>query len=295
MASLMRFTVAAIAALLLLAGCEPAPTDLHIRTEQIVVHSVLVEGAPTATVLLMRMETLPATGGMIGVPVDGATVQITAGADTVTLAQHGTTGSCLLYMWQPDTGLEALCYGGAVPGGIRAGTSYGLRIRLPDGRLITGSTTVPAVPLLFEPGEGATYAVRRTTNPAFVGDTLRVRWQGVAPGQRAELFTASSGPPCGVMLPFGEQFFGSIDASGRTAIQLLPMVGCPDGQWPASLPAVIALAVYDENYSRYASKVWNSSSVHHGDAAAGLEGAHGVFGATAQARRNVTFTLPSAQ
>jgi hypothetical protein len=287
---------ATLAALLLVAaGCQPAPTELRFADDQVVLHSVLLAGADAAAVVIMRMERGAEDDRFSRLPVHGAVVQLIAGADTISLVAHANAPDCELLIWMSAEPVAAACYAAPVPGGIRAGDRYKLRVRLPDGRMITGATTVPALPVLVEPGTDAVFTARNTGAPPSDEQAMRVTWEPLPAGHRAELFTVSLNEVCVVMLPEGLQFGRYLHVTGRDSVSVAPVVACREGGLPASLSADVGLAVYDENYSRYATDGWASSSVRDTGAAAGVEGAWGLFGAVAQVRQRVLLVLAPDQ
>ena len=169
----------------LLAACELATETVASPVPRVVVHAVLnpdedeqvilVESSLTgrfAVDTTLRFDPIDPirTGG--GEPIENAEVRLFAEGDTVGVRASETQ----------------VVRAGSGPGGtgrysvfrqqlvIMPGASYRLRVRTPDGRVVTGETRVPSAQAGWRPGDG-----RRTQTVALnrSRDTLQLTWPAV--------------------------------------------------------------------------------------------------------------------
>ena len=192
-----------ITALFVAAACTFDEKAVAVQPPQIIVHAVLDPGTQEQEVLVerslsgavtvredMRFDSDDPinTGG--GIPVSGADVTIT-GPDGVARAfQAPVPGRPLTY----SSGRYIAALGpGPVPGAppLRRGVRYELRVRTPDGAVVSGTSIVPD----FAPGS----ATARLDIFNRDRDSVRVTWRSVR-GARSYLLRAES--PFGAFLLF---------------------------------------------------------------------------------------------
>ena len=192
-------TLAAIA-------CTFDQQSVAVQPAQVVVHAVLDPGTSDQEVLVERTlsgavsidddqrfdpEDPINSGG--GIPVGGAEVTITGPDGPVRGLEAPASGRPSTY----STGRYIVRYavGGATIGAppLRRGVRYELRVRTPDGTVVTGTTVVPNIPP----------AVTTARLDAFNRDrdSLRITWPKV-PGARSYLIRAET--PFGVFLLFSD-------------------------------------------------------------------------------------------
>jgi hypothetical protein len=293
MSKALRLLVLAVT----LVACEPDATALTFDRDPVVVHSVLEAGATSAAVLVARIQRNAAPGdGVTGVPVTDAQVRLIAGTDTVILTRPQNGRPCRASYQTPPADASVGCYTAELPAGVQAGSEYRLLIRLADGTLIRGATTVPHAPVFTQPTAPAELHVPRTPGGEVSTDTLQLAWSGAAAAARLEVRVMTVIRECGVTLRHVTGLFGSdiqysglmaIDVTGRQSASIAGyMIACAQNVTFDRGPGSLMLTAYDANYSRYVLNRTRARPLH--EAAAGIDGAWGVFGALATAHRDVT-------
>lgn len=288
-------TRAALAALLVAApGCDPipAPSEPVATDWQLQLHSVLLAGAESATLLLTRVRPT-ATGGTLLEPVPDATVRLSGGGVAAELRASASAAPCGGGVSDPAPApsLAPGCYTGRVPGGIRAGEAYELRVDLPDGNLIRGRTVVPPVPSLLSPTAGAHVEVpRRYGDP--LGEPLRLEWAAPAAARIEAAVRPLS--ECRAAVASDREFaVASVELTGPQPERLwVTGVVCPGADAPTGEhPAELVLTAFDSTYARYAREALDPNQLPRDRAAAGITGAVGVFASAAQARKPVSLVV----
>jgi hypothetical protein len=293
--------------LLLATGCTRAPAVFDYTEEHVALHAVVAAGMPTVSAMVTRFT--PGTRALQ--PVSGVELQLLVGTDTLPFAEVPLNGiSC--------TGEEALaesfsgagCYRATVPGGVRAGGSYALRARFPNGQVATGALTVPEVPTLLAPSGEVRVGVRNR------GQILIEQVDGIRASARLASFPVRWTRPEGaarieVMLGAGTVFRGGQRVPGAQcmlrqtggaerdviAFDSLTLalfeVSCRQGgnfvAWD-SIQARLAVTAFDSAYARYADEVLDSrrrEAVRAPRVSAGIQGVLGLFAGAAAATRDV--------
>ena len=187
------------------AACTFDQQSVAVQPSQVVVHAVLDPGALEQQVLVER--TLSGsvdigknqrfdpqdpinTGG--GVPISGAEVIVSGPTGDFTGLEARAPGHASTY----STGRYLLSFGTNNNGAripLQPGARYQLRVRTPDGTVVTGSTVIPQTSA-FIPGSRLD-AFNRDR------DTLRLTWQDVA-GARSYLVRIET--PFGPFLLFSD-------------------------------------------------------------------------------------------
>jgi hypothetical protein len=271
-----------------LVACEPEPTAIRFDHEPLVVQGMLIAGDTAATIAVFRAGAPDVwNAGVASRGVTDAVVMITQAADTFTLG-HVPGAQC---RYSPSAGNpDRGCYSGSIPGGVQHGRKYELTVRV-GAATVRGSAEVPQPPVLREPGAG--FAITAPSSLDGSGaDPVVVRWDGVAPDALAELNLRTATQDCGVTLRVGPLFMGStLRLTGPSAITFsVAHVGCSQGVPTGTVPALLTLSAYDANFSRYV-RSQTGGAVREVDAAIGLTGAYGVFGAVASTRRDVSLLM----
>jgi hypothetical protein len=301
--------IATAALLLAAAGCSflRDPSPIEALGENAVVHAVLVTGADTVQVLLVRVGagSDPATG-------ENVTVRPIVGAE-VRLGDVRLTGSAPCYSrhdyggQQPNEQLQtAGCYTAVLPGGVRPGTAYALRVSLPGGGTIEGQATARAALSIRDPQPGARLHVRPPSeNPQMIA----VRLSG---GEGAAAVSVDFLPlaafrggsvvanaVCSVAYPRGIEL--AVDAEGvvRTPVYAADCVErtSPNGTGdrpfrPDSLRARLRVTAFDSAYVRYLAQT-GENSVSVREAQVGVTRGLGLFAAAARADRDIVL-IPCA-
>jgi hypothetical protein len=294
-----------IGSLLLLAaaltGCTRDPLEVTPAEDQLMVHGVLEAGVDTVVIRLT--ETRARQRGLAAATrgVRGAAAELSGGGVTVPMREYsGAAGGCWGMLTTGSDPDNPGCYLGVVPGGVRAGGSYVLRIDLPDGRQIRGETSIPASPELLRPVEGERWHFADVPESAVpVADPQVLRWRS-EPAVAAltlsllsdSVFHAGTSVPhsgCGV-------YMGSVRYTQHVdSITWRPPLFC-DG-WggsqggpqarPDSLDMRLRAVFFDTAFVRYQGLAEYGGTVRRSEAAVGLKGAAGIFTAAAVAERRV--------
>jgi len=266
---------AAVAGLLLVAGCELEEIVVPLGRETVAVHAILTldSAATTQYVVVERSITgtveIPDEDSLRGfprppLPILGAAVVVTRD-DSVALRFSESTVPGV-YAIPPAAGA----------GFLAPGREYRLRVDLPDGRQVRGRTRMPAFPVVTGmPAEGADFDRDR--------DTLRLRWTGAEGTDQVfvqvrprdlqrrltlALFTDSSG----ITLP------------GNLPTPVLSDT-LPPSVWVAGTYQSLTVAAMDTNFFDYVRTA--NDPFTGGGYLNHLEGAIGVFGAVAPVNRTV--------
>ncbi|MFL5616848.1 MAG: DUF4249 family protein [Gemmatimonadaceae bacterium] len=247
-------------------ACTFDEKAIAVPPPQVVVHAVLDPGVQAQQVLVER--TLSGTvdirknqrfdaddpintGG--GVPISGAAVTIT-GPDGTFIASEAL---------EPEKGRAYGAGRYVTPFGtfVRPGASYVLRVRTPDGTVVTGRTTVPTSSTL-----GTSSRVDLFNRDH---DSVRIAWRGVA-GARSYLVRAES--PFGPFLIFTDSTHVTLDGDLRNYFaSSLERVFIPGARQRVTVSAV------DSNffdYYRSRNDPFTGSGIINR-----LEGGIGLFGA----------------
>ncbi len=295
---------------LLAAGCgfQREPTPIELTGEQLMVHSMLEAGSETVSVLLTRLDPRTALLDRGSRPLSGADVRILNGADTVRLAEAAAGFSaCLTDASSRDGGPSTAgpgCYAALFPGGIRAGSRYGLLVTLPGGGVIRGEAVVPDTVALLRPAPGTRVDMPAPQNQfAPPVSRIPVQWEGRdqagwtggmslglreagiyredervsegicnLPVQLGSFFTAQLADTLSIPVPYAYCFTNS----GNTQREI---------PWD-SLQVRLLVTAYDSAYVRYRS-AHRDRMVEINQAAVGVTGALGLFAGSATAERRI--------
>lgn len=284
-------------AVVLLSACRHDPlAEVELR-ESTSLHAVLRAGSDTAAVLLLRYDPRSAEPFQ---RLSGADVAISSAGELARLreAPEGFR-DCVRSrdVFLPDPAIRSGCYAARLPGPIRSGESYRLRVALPGGDSVTGAVVVPAAPVIVSPAEGL---VIRTPPPGQLlvppSSRFTAKWTVPKDVARIEVGLVTSavfwqgrrlaGAACIVSAGFPEEDHTSADS----LVYSIGQVGCQRGSEPVqwdSLAVRLVVTAYDTAYARYAAEVLSNGSVRGGRASAGIQGAFGVFAGAASDERHL--------
>ncbi|HEX8671795.1 MAG TPA: DUF4249 family protein [Longimicrobium sp.] len=281
--------IAALA--VLVAGCELArdPVTIDVERRELMVHSVLEAGSDTVAVLLTRVAVEGDSVAPSAQPVSGAAVRITGGGESVLLGE--ASARCLA-----DAG-AAGCYTGIVRGGVRAGETYALDIRVPGGEEARGSARVPLAPVGESPAAGARIGVRRRPERVPAA-TIPVRWRGAGGAGRIgvglvlrTLYPRTLDiPPSSCTIPQNTLWRSPATDTATLVLYQPALCHTPEGPVePDSVRAGILVVAYDSAYARYEELVrtYPGKPLQRDRFAAGVTGALGVFAGVARAEREI--------
>jgi hypothetical protein len=306
-----RIATAALA--LAAAGCSflRDPSPIEALGENNVVHAVLVTGADTVQVLVVRAGpgTDPATGESVTVrPVTGADVRLASGAGDVRLTESAPCYLGYDYSGRvPDEQLQTQgCYTAVIAGGVRPGTAYTLRVGLPGGGTIEGQATARAALTIAQLQPGARIHVR---SPNESPQTVAVRLTGA--GGAAAVYvdfltlaafrggSAVSNAVCSVVYPRDLQLEANAEGVVRTDVYGAHCVertnpnGTGDRPFrPDSVRARLRVTAFDSAYVRYVRQT-SEDAVSVREAQVGITNGLGLFAAAARADRDVVI-IPCA-
>lgn len=283
-----------------LAGCDSAGTPTGPRKvfqERVVVHSVLMAGADTVSVVLTSTSSFfSGDGRSTSKTLSGATVRLVAGGDTIPFVEQAELlNRCAVRRSPTDPRLGTGCYLAALPGGVQAGATYELSIETVAHGTVRGRAKVPTAAVLLEPVALTELTVADQSHwRGEVRDPVMVRWHGAEPGRRLELSLRTRAEGCRVAFSVGWRYGENIGvelAGPDTASLHSRWLFCPGGEPAESYPADIYLTVYDSAYTSYMShlRIYGSTPRHR--AAFGVEGALGVFAGAATTTVPVTLVV----
>ncbi len=293
--------------LLLAMGCTRAPGVFEFTEEHVVLHAVVAAGMPTVSAIVTRFT--PGTPALQ--PVPGVALQFITGTDTLPFQEVTSDGGTCAAEEGFDVRFNrAGCYRVAIPGGVRAGGSYALRARFPNGQVASGAVTVPEVPTLLAPLGGIRVGVRNRGEVRIeqVGDlralaplaSFPVRWTRPEGAARMEVTLGAgtvfrggqrvSGAQCTLLQTGGAE--RDVIAFDSLTLALFE-VSCRQGgnfvAWD-SIHARLAVTAFDSAYARYADEVLDSrrrEAVRAPRVSAGIQGVLGLFAGAAAATRDV--------
>ena len=278
-------------------ACE---SGVEVMDDFRVVTAVLVAEADTVK---GKVDDVVATTGL-RTPVESAEVTVTGPGGPVSLSWvpgPACVDEPLLPMVRGHDG----CHRAPLPQPVEPGAAYDLVVDPGDGALITGRTRVPPVPVLTileEPWFRYPLAhpwipVSMEWDPDPGVGRMEARIAFLRAHRRGGAWTTSHCeaepcPPEACRALLGEPLVH--DPRSGPAELRLSNIGCPF-DWD-SLAIEIRSTAYDTAYARYIRQVGSASiGVRLANAAAGLDGALGIFGAAASASDTVHIQREPAQ
>jgi hypothetical protein len=294
MALLIRLRAVASAAVMavLAAGCEfiRPPTFVPADPDQLLVHAVLVAESDSAAVLVTRVGS-----GHNGQPVSGAQVRLIGEHGQAVLAEVVGDGvPCWPHVIPPEA--RTGCYVAALSASVRAGAEYRLEVDIPGGEQVRGRTVVPAPATMLAPEDRLRIESESVTAGHLRGlQSVLVRWSVPGPVTLAGWVERGWAPErddlrCGTTLqrPYSPQRPELETDSAWVGIEVYSCTSVMDPTVPLradSVEVTLGVTTYDASYLAYVEDAENGLSREQ--ASRGLEGAFGVFGSAATARRRV--------
>jgi len=305
-------SLGAALALVLLSGCERAPTVIEVPDETVMVHAILEVGADSALVHVAtaRLDARaqhgiavdPARdvrGELRGAGIEGVLEEAPPHMRCIALRDdHApTAGSGEPPATRAADGEEG-CYLVRFPEPIRAGETYEMRATLADGRVVEGVVDMPHPPKIVHPAPTTVVPVERTPFGYAGVETMQLAWkagegtawiniaarvtsaiiegQAMEPGECRFLGTGRmEAAPGEGSAPFSLVVAGCerTDAAGQVAR-------------PDSIHADLLVIAHDSIYQRAMHTQW-AGSLRQTDASIGLRGAVGFFSGEAAARQPI--------
>lgn len=294
-----------------LSGCFREPDILHVDDTIPSVFSVLMAGADSAVVLVVRPAEASGPGRVIGHEgVGGAEVRISSGGDTTWAAEMTDQCTAAFVGNQAPGG----CYRATFTEPVEPGQEYHLEILLPDGGRITGQTTVPQPPRILEPAAGETVVASCDSPDSCYGqrptypdqEFVPVAWVPMVwelpPGVRRVIPTLEET----TTFHDGQTYTGGCELGrifARFGAQAEPGAAADSLPWPVlniqcleealqpgrfdSIRARMSVYALGPTYTAYLNALAGGNTVREARASHGLSGAYGVFGATTPAHRTL--------
>jgi hypothetical protein len=304
----MEVLTRALAAMALaaLAGCSflREPTPVEAMGEQPSVHALLLTGSDTVKVLLQRVGASrnPNLEAITAAPITGARVRLVAAGQEFPLAESpASIPGCVPRAQGDDSpATRAGCYAALLPGGVRPGAVYGLRIALAGGGTIEGETT--ALPALRLDGPAAGSRIRvagRFAGPTGENTVIRVRTSGAegAPTAAVELVPrvayargqAFTRFFCQVEYPRGAPLPRSAGGALEVTVYGIGCASLPGSNEPFrpdSVRATLRVVAFDSAYTRYLEAQESDAALAR-EVTRGVKGALGLFASAARAEHDV--------
>lgn len=274
----LRSRLALLVSVLTISACELAEVTVAPPAARAVVHAVLNPDATEQVILVeasltgridindsLRFDPLDPIRTAGGEPITGADVRLLTGSDTIGVRAPETLAA------GRGTGRYAVARS-ALP--IVPGRTYRLRIRLRDGRELTGETLVPSAPTGWIPGAiptGAPVVLNRST------DTLRLSW---SPTADARTYGIRVETPNGPWFLFSDSTRFALSGTLRNFFaQGLPSVWSPGFEQVATVVAVDR-NFYD--YNRSGNDPFGGTGL-----ISSVRGGIGLFGAVRAVERRI--------
>ena len=272
---------------LIACACVPDPTTVPAG-EYLIVHAVLVAGADSARVLVVRSDEQSLDPSLLE-PVTNARVRIVHANDTTTLT---SSVACLRTSMQPgQSATTAGCYSAALPGGVRTDEQYELLVDAPGHPSVRGSTRVPAAPAVAQPVPHSELGYRPQVGRDSA-EYITARWSISRAGELVDLRFVSMTSSC--LIPVGQPHFGAgldrIMIRGTDSVTVAPIdVRCDGIAAGDRHAAALSVTSYDAHYSAYLRpRTTNTQGIPFTDAAIGITGGFGAFGSAASTLVPVT-------
>jgi hypothetical protein len=267
-----RFLPALLLPLAALTACDLTEVTLTRPEDVILVEAVLRAGDTIQTAWLHR--TLGTNGGG---PIADASLIVREAATGTAMRFDMVEDSLCMTPAEPSRPGSGACYAArGAPDMVKPGTRYTLELRVPDGRRLAGTTTVPATFELVRPARASCTLTPGTSleltwtgaagTSVYIGETrltglaAALRQAGVpvnAPDGAIDLLALAIGATDTTMAFPGD--FGLFDRFDPELFELL--LAIRDGL-PPGVAADIAIAAADRNYVNWVrGGVFNPSGV----------------------------------
>jgi hypothetical protein len=284
MTTMMRRPLAC-ALLLGSAGCLREPDPFEYAEPSLSVHGLVRMGETEVAVSILRG---------VGEAGPGATVTLDDGTTTVTLARAANDSACFSPYGAFDPALAVGCFTAPLAAPIAPGSRWRLDADVQPDYTVTGTTAVPALPTIVRP-----LARERITYHPPSGEpavSFTVEWQTAAAprvlvrvGEGSAYHGGNRLPGVRCVFPqLGEVEDAAIgQPSGSRRIDVLDVLCATPtaslAQWDSVVTEVMVTA-FDSAYAEFAL---HGESVTRARPGAALQGAYGVFGSAATAKREI--------
>jgi hypothetical protein len=258
-------------------ACQNPAAPQPIFEHHYVVYSVLRMGSSSVEVVV---EEWPVGGGSVA--VSGATTSISGLGETTVLLEGASGAWCQLSPLGAPIFSPPGCYTATLPQPVAALQPYTLEIELPDGTLIVGHTTPPALPDFRAPPDTveAPYGITPDGLPVAIAPTEVVAAPGASRIDVGFSITAGADPNTCVAQATVEPYLSpALTESHDFLFWNLHCDGAPVA-WSV-LDLQLHAAAYDANYASYLRMALEGNAFSGTDATFGLVGAVGVFGSAA--------------
>lgn len=276
----------AFALLLGAAGCLREPDPFEYVEPSLSVHGLVRAGDTEVAVSILRG---------VGEAGPGATVTLDNGAAAVTLARAASDSTCSGPFGVHDDSQTLGCFSAPLAAPVAPGSRWQLHATVQPDYTVTGTTVVPELPTIVRPLARERIAYHAPSNEPAA--ELTVEWQTAAAprvvvrlGEGSAYRNGSRMPEvhC-LLLQSGdpeEAAVGQPSGSRRIPVQDVycasPTVS-PVVQWD-SVVAEVMVTAFDSAYAEFAL---HGESVTRARQGAALQGAYGVFGSAATAKREI--------
>lgn len=275
----------AVALVLAAAACVRKPDPFEYTEPALSLHGMLRAGETGVYLVLFRSAT---SGELEDV---NAQVAVSGGGTTLPLTRaSGQPSACFPPEFVPINDPYPGCYTGTLPQPVAPGSRWTLAAAPAGGPAVTGSTTIPTLPVVPTPAAGTRVLFSGSMEPA----QFDVQWQ--TPGAaRVEIRMGQ-----GVAFDNGARVEGSTCLVVHRELQAI--VGQPSGtrrmhledvfcykgpgpelEWDSAAVPLMVTA-FDSAYADFALHGRGVTTGHRG---ASLQGAYGVFGSSATTRREI--------
>jgi hypothetical protein len=278
---------AALACALLLgaAGCVRKPDPFAYVEPSLSVHGLIRAGDTEAAVSILRG---------VGEAGPGATVTLDNGATAVTLARAASDSTCFGPYGAHDDSQTLGCFSAPLAAPVAPGSRWQLHATVQPDYTVTGTTVVPALPTIVRPLVRERIAYHAPSNEPAA--ELTVEWQtAAAPRVVIRLGDGSAYHNGGrlpdvscLLLQIGDPEEAAVgQPSGSRHIHVQNVYCASPTTSPVQWDSVVTEVMVTAFDSAYAEFALHGESVSRARPGAALQGAYGVFGSAATAKREI--------
>jgi hypothetical protein len=275
----------AFALLLAAAGCVRAPDPFEYVEPSLSVHGLVRAGDTEVAVSILRG---------VGDAGPGATVTLDNGATTVTLARAASDSTCFGPYGVHDDSQTLSCFSAPLAAPVAPGSHWQLHATVQPSYVVTGTTVVPEIPTIVRPLVRERFVYQPPSNAPAAEFT--VEWQTAASprvlvrlGEGRAYRNGSRLPDVHCMVwESGDQAEAAVGQPSGSRLVRVQDVYCASPtvspvQWDSVVTEVMVTA-FDSAYAEFAL---HGESVTRTRPGAALQGAYGVFGSAATAKREI--------
>jgi hypothetical protein len=278
----------ACALLLGAAGCLREPDPFEYVEPSLSVHGLVRASDTEVAVSILRG---------VGEAGPGATVTLDNGAATVTLTRAASDSTCYGPYGVHDDSQTMGCFSARLAAPVAPGSRWQLNATVQPDYVVTGATVVPELPTIVQPLARERIAYRPPSNEPAAAE-FTVEWKtaaapriviGLGEGSAYRNGGRLANVRC-MLLERGdarEAAVGQPSGSRRLHVQDIycasPTVS--PVQWD-SVVSEVTVTAFDSAYAEFAL---HGESVSRTRPSKALQGAYGVFGSAATAKREIVF------